>query len=91
MEIIGVYEDQYYDFKGILRVVAVTAIPMKDEAKDKLATVLKEKLDKEILITNRVDEDIIGGVKLEIEGKLIDGTIKGKLDSMARTFKAATN
>jgi len=91
LEIIDVYEDMYYNYKGILRVVAVTAVPMKEASKEKLKETLNEKLKKEILISNKVDESIIGGVRLEIEGKLIDGTIKGKLEAMARTFKAATN
>lgn len=91
MEIIEGYEDLYFDYQGILRVVAVTVKPMNDDAKDRLAKALKAKLDKDIVITNEIDEDIIGGVKLEIEGKLIDGTIKGKLDSISKMFKTATN
>lgn len=90
-DILKIYEDLYYQDRGILRVVAVTAVPMKDEAKDKLSQVLGSKLDKKIEIKNQIDKSIIGGVRLELEGKLIDGSIKGKLDSMARTFRAATN
>ncbi len=91
VDIIEGYEDLYFDYQGILRVVAVTVKPLKDDAKDRLAEALKAKLNKEIIITNEIDEDIIGGVKLEIEGKLIDGTIQGKLESISKMFKAATN
>ncbi len=91
LDIIGIYRDLYYNYKGILRVLAITAMPMKEASRERLASVLEEKLNKKILIRNKVDEDIIGGIRLEIEGKLIDGTIKGKLEAMARTFKAATN
>lgn len=91
LEIIKVYEDLYYDYEGVLRVMATTASLMKEDSKNRLSKVLEEKLNKKILIKNKVEEDIIGGVKLEIEGKLIDGTIKGKLDAMAKLFKAATN
>lgn len=91
LNVVDVYEDLYYEHQGILRVVAVTAMPMQDEAKSRLTKVLGEKLAKKIELTNEIDEGTIGGVRLELEGKLIDGTIQGKLNSMARTFRTSTN
>lgn len=91
LEIIKVYEDLYYKHEGILRVVATTAVALKEEAMNRLAEALAKKLNKEILIKNRVDKDVIGGVKLDIEGKLIDGTIKGRLDDMARALQTSLN
>ncbi len=91
LEIIDVYEDLYYEEEGIVRVVAVTAKAIDEDRRSRLIDVLAEKLDRKIQLENRVDEDVIGGVKLELEGKLIDATIQGKLDSMRKSFTAATN
>lgn len=85
------YEKLYYDDEGIVKVSATTATPMREEAKNRLRDVLAEKLNKDIELSSEIDEDLIGGVKLEMEGKLIDGTVKGKLNSMARALKVATN
>lgn len=90
-EIADQYEALYYEEEGIVKVVATTATPMREEAVNRLRDVLAEKLDKKIELSSEIDEDLIGGVKLELEGKLIDGTIRGKLNSMARALKVATN
>ncbi len=44
-------------------------------------------MDKTINLRNIVDKDIIGGVLLRIENKIVDGTIKGQLESMRKTIK----
>lgn len=91
LEIVKIYEELYLDYKGIVKVLATTAIPMEEDAKTRLSKVLGEKLNKKVEITNEIDELTIGGIKLEMEGKLIDGTIQGKLDSMARALKTTVN
>ncbi len=91
LEMVDEYEDLYYEDEGILRVVAITSMPMREDAQERLSKTLSDKLNKKIELTNKIDEETIGGVKLELEGKLIDGTIQGKLNSMARTFRTAAN
>lgn len=81
----------FNDHENIIKVVAVTAVPMEDKAKDKLSLVLKEKLKKTIELTNEIDKKLIGGVLLKVENKLIDGTVKGQLESIGRAIQGATN
>lgn len=91
LEIIEHYKILFNKHENIIKVVAITAIPMEDAAKDKLITVLKGKLNKTIELTNEIDNKIIGGVLLKIEDKLVDGTVKGQLESMGRAIMGATN
>ena len=37
---------------------------------------------KKIILNNAIDKNIIGGVLLKVENKIIDGTIKGQLQNM---------
>ena len=85
------YEELYNEHKNIVKVVAKTAIPMEDKAKVKLIKVLGEKLDKTIELTNEVDKSIMGGVLLQMEDRLIDGSIKAQLDSIGKAIGGAAN
>lgn len=86
--IIKEFGDLYDDYIGILRVVAVTAIEMEDKSKGKLVDILHHKLNKEIILTNEVDESILGGVLLKLDNKFMDSTILGELKSMESYIKA---
>ena len=83
------YKYLYNETKNIVEVVAVTAVPMDKGSQDKLTVVLSEKLGKTVRIENEVDKSILGGVLLKMENKIIDGTIKGRLESMEKTIKGA--
>ena len=91
LEIVEEYKKMFNKHENIIKVVAITAVPMENKAKDRLSVVLKDKLKKAIELTNEVDEGLIGGVLLKVEDKLIDGTIKGQLESIGRVIKGATN
>lgn len=83
------YKTLYNENKNLVEAVAVTAVPMNKDSQDKLSVVLSEKLGKTVKIDNEVDKSILGGVLLKMENKVIDGTIKGRLESMERTIKGA--
>lgn len=68
--------------KGIVDAVAITAIPMSKEDSDKLINKLSGITGKTINLTNEIDKSIIGGVMVKIGDKVIDGTLKGKLDNI---------
>ena len=43
---------------------------------------LSKQLGKEIILVSEVDETLIGGIRITIDGKVIDGSIKGQLRRM---------
>ncbi len=49
---------------------------------------LKSKLEsisgKKILLTQKTDGAVLGGIRVEIEGKLYDGTVQGRLDELRK-------
>lgn len=89
-EIIEDYNILFNDHQRILKVEAVTAVAMDEKAKEKLKIVLKNKLNKNIELTNTIDKSIIGGVLLKIENKIVDGTLMGQLRSMEIAIKGGT-
>ena len=76
------FKDKVNSHKGIVNAVATTAIPLSDEDKVRLVQKLSAITGKTIKLTNDVNKDIIGGVMVKIGDKVIDGTLKGKLDNI---------
>ena len=44
-------------------------------------------LQKNIKLRNIVDKNLIGGIKIQVDGKMIDRSIRGDLDAMLRSLK----
>lgn len=90
IEISKEFEELFNEHKNILEVTAITAIDMDKKLRNKLIHVLSNKTNKTIILNNIIDRDVIGGVLLRVENKIIDGTIRGQLQSIEKTLKGAT-
>ena len=88
--IIDEYIQKYNDYMNIVNVLAVTAIPMGDNSKVRLTSVIEEKLNKKVQLINEVDESVLGGVMLKIDNKFIDTTIASQLKAMETAIKGVS-
>lgn len=80
-----------YDVQhGIVPAVAVTALPLSDAQMQALTKRLEQATGKTVRLKNRVDSTVLGGVRLEMEGKQLDGTIKGRLTELQGRLSAVT-
>jgi F-type H+-transporting ATPase subunit delta len=78
------FKRRYNEENGILEVCAVTAVPMNEALSEKLCARLAAVTGKKIALTRRVDAACLGGVRLEMEGEQMDGTVKGRLAGLSR-------
>lgn len=81
----------YYDYKylvykgkGIKIAYVTTAVEMTEEEIEMLKSRLCKKYCKGMEIQNIVDPEILGGVYLRVGDKVIDGTVRGKLQDMRK-------
>ena len=77
-----VYRKRYNQDNGILPVTAVTAAPLDDKLRQKLANKLSQATGKTIDLSCRVDPQCLGGVRLDFDGKQVDGTVRRRLDDI---------
>ena len=84
-----VYRSRYNEDNGILSVTAVTAVPLEDGLQEKLCAKLTQVTGKQIDLSCRVDPNTLGGVRLDFDGKQVDGTLRHRLDSI-RTILSST-
>lgn len=76
------YQAQFDADNGILRATAVTAAALTKEQTEKLTEKLAGITGKTVILSNRVDEACLGGVRLEYEGICVDGTVENHLHSL---------
>lgn len=78
------YHEKYNEDNGILPVTAVTAAALTGAQRRKLIRKLEDLTDKEVRLTNRVDPTVLGGVRLQFAGRLIDGTAVHRLEAVGK-------
>ena len=81
------YRDLYNADHGILPVCAVTAVAMTPEQTEKLTGKLSQITGKTVELSNRVDPKCLGGVRLDYDGKRVDGTVQSRLDAIRDLLK----
>jgi F-type H+-transporting ATPase subunit delta len=65
--------------RGIAHAEVATAVPIELEDKDKLVRYLSDLVGLKIVLTERVDPSIIGGLVARVGDKIIDGSTRSRL------------
>lgn len=81
------YRQQYNGDNGIISVLAVSAVALSEDQTQRLHSKLEAVTGKKIELRCRVDESCIGGVRLDYDGRRVDGTVKNRLDSMGEMLR----
>ena len=84
------YRIRYNAAHGILEATAITAIAMTaaqtEQLRQKLETITGKKID----LATKIDPSVLGGIRLDIEGTELDGTVQNRLATLRRNIAAAT-
>lgn len=79
----GVYESLKREHEGTLEANVISALPISDEQVKALVATLETKFKRKITAKVEIDPQLIGGVKIVVGDKVIDATVRGRLDAMA--------
>jgi F-type H+-transporting ATPase subunit delta len=81
------YQQEYYRDHNILPVTAVTAIalsqPQVQRLKEKLSTIT----GKDILLSNQVEPALLGGMRLDYDGKQLEDSIAQRMHNIRQLLK----
>jgi F-type H+-transporting ATPase subunit delta len=86
-EIAREFERLVNAYRGIRNAKVITAVPIDEKDKDKLAEDLGALTGSEIIIQPEVDPGILGGIIARIDGKLLDGSTRTKLELLKRALE----
>jgi len=82
--IVYAYEHELDLIKGLERVEVISAVEMKQEAKERLQRKLEEKLKKSVIINFEQDAEIIAGLVIKIGDSVIDTSLKHKIEDLSK-------
>ncbi len=82
--ILELYKKQTEKIKNMQRVQVVSAVGLDEDAKNRLAEKLAEKMKKQVILNYDIDETIIGGLVVKIEDKVLDLSLKRKFENLEK-------
>ena len=82
----GEFEAAADALEGLQRVEVRTAVALDDRAQGRVAEGLKGMLGKEVRLATQVDPSILGGMVLRIGDRVIDGSVRGRLQAMRQSL-----
>jgi F-type H+-transporting ATPase subunit delta len=77
------FEDLKRDHEGTLEAKIITALPITDDQVRQLVARLESSYKRKVKVDVEVDPQLIGGVKIVVGDKVIDATVRGRLEAMA--------
>ncbi len=87
-QISSLYETHKAEMEGYVDVDVTTAYAFTKEEQKKFTSALEKTLAKKVRISVNVDKSLIGGFLAKAGDRVIDGSIKGRLQHMQKTLKA---
>jgi len=88
-DILAEFERFDEEKSGVQRAEVVTAVPLSPREKELIVSRLVNITGKTILLRDRVDPAIIGGVVVYVNGDVIDGSIRARLAELRAALLAA--
>ena len=84
------YRLRYNEAHGILEATAVSAVPLTAEQTRRLHEKLEKVTGRHIDLKTKVEPAVLGGIRLDIEGTELDGTVRSRLAGLRSSIAAAT-
>lgn len=81
-KILKAYENLMNQEEGFSYGTVYSVVPLKEERLKELEDDVSKLLQTNVRLTNETDSKLIGGIKILVEGKIIDASIRKKFDDL---------
>jgi F-type H+-transporting ATPase subunit delta len=82
-EVLARYEELVKEHLGKIEVEVTTAVELSEEQRERLKERLRDVLEgREIILEANVNPDLVGGAVFRYGGRMMDGSIRGRLESL---------
>ena len=82
------YEELARGYRGESMALVTSAVPLKEAETVVLRAKLEKKLARRVTLQCRVNPELIGGIRVEVDGRVIDGIIRNKLDEIKEVMNS---
>ena len=76
------YRKLYNDEHGIRDAMVISPNGLSDGERTKITEKLEKITGKKIILSEKKDPAVLGGIKVLVDGKLYDGTVQGRLNEL---------
>jgi F-type H+-transporting ATPase subunit delta len=80
------YEQLLDEYHGIKKVDVITAIPYSKKVQGEFQRKIEELINSKVRVDFTVDENLLGGIIARIDGSVIDGSIRTRLNELKKNM-----
>lgn len=84
------YEEQLGSKLNLCVVDVTTVVPLDDHLREVITKKAETELGKSVVLNERVDESLLGGIIMSAEGRRIDASMRFQLDNARAVLRQAT-
>lgn len=77
--------------QGVQKALVTSAIPLTDSDKARTVAVLEKMTGKRVLLEEKIDPSIIGGLVVRVGDRVFDGSLKGSLEQLGRSLAGSVS
>lgn len=81
------FAQRYNADRNICIAKITSAVPLTEEQQQRLREKLEREVGKTVEMQVTVDPTLLGGIRVEIDGRLLDGTVRNKINSIRDNLK----
>jgi len=85
-DIASAYDSLKADVENRVEVTLIAAKPVDDAQQAKITEALKQRFGREVSLAFELDENLIGGARLQADDLVIDGSVSAGLEKLATTL-----
>ena len=82
------YEELARGYRGESVALVTSAVELTEAQAVALRAKLEKKLERKVTLQFQVNPELIGGIRVEVDGRVIDGSIRNKLDEIKEVMNA---
>jgi F-type H+-transporting ATPase subunit delta len=86
-EMAAVVAEMADEHEGVIRATVTSARPLGAGYVKKLAAQLETSTGRKVVVTTQEDPQLLAGVVTQIGDRVIDGSVRGRLDRLARSLR----
>lgn len=80
------YQERYHTEHHVVEAEVTTAQALSDQQRGRLIRKLSDMTGKEVVLKERLDASVLGGVLLQMDGKRYDNTLRHRLDDIRHSI-----
>jgi len=85
----SIFTKRYNEDHNISEAVVTSAVKLTDSQQQALKAKLESMSGKQISLITKIDPKVLAGIKVELDGKQLDGTVSGRLSGIKKKLDEA--